>query len=103
MIRILGPQQKVPKQIKKFLANGKNKDALVEFFFQHLPHIEGLPMLFGVVELFVTHCEQCHKVANFTNDKIQIDECPELRARLIIWQKRHMPLAPCFSLKKLYK
>lgn len=78
VIRILGPQQKVPRQFKKFLANGKNKDALVEFFFQHLPHIQGLPMLLGVVELFVTHREQCHKVANFTNDEIQIDECPEL-------------------------
>ena len=35
-------------------------------------------MLLGVVELFFTHHEQCHKVANFTNDEIQIDECPEL-------------------------
>ena len=94
VIRIIDPQQEVPRQLKKFLANGKNKDALVENF-QHLPHIQGLPMLLGVVELFVTHREQCHKLANFTNDEIQIDEYPELftdhveedRSRLLLHAK----------------
>ena len=37
VIRILSPEQKVPRQFKKFLSViGKNKEALIEFFYQHL-------------------------------------------------------------------
>ncbi|CAB3997096.1 Hypothetical predicted protein [Paramuricea clavata] len=42
MIMILGPQQKVPRQFKKFLSLGKNKEALIEFIFQHMKAVEGL-------------------------------------------------------------
>lgn len=78
LIRILGPHQKVPRQFKKFLSNGKNKDAFVEFFFQHLQDIEGLPALLGEVQFFVTHGKLCHQVGNSTNGGVQIEECPEL-------------------------
>jgi hypothetical protein len=36
VVRILGADQKVPWQFKKFLSVGKNKESLIELFFQHL-------------------------------------------------------------------
>jgi hypothetical protein len=36
LVRILGADQKVPWQFKKFLSVGKNKESLIELFFQHL-------------------------------------------------------------------
>ena len=45
VIRILSPEQKVPRQFKKFLSVGKNKEALIEFFCQHLKNVRNLSNL----------------------------------------------------------
>ena len=52
VVRILGADQ-------KFLSVGKNKESLIELFFQHLKHVEKLSNLIGNVELFVSHGEMC--------------------------------------------
>ena len=44
VIRILSPEQKVPRQFKKFLSVGKNKEALIEFFYQHLKMLGTCPI-----------------------------------------------------------
>ena len=78
MIMILGPQQKVPRQFKKFLSLGKNKEALIEFIFQHMKAVEGLSTALGNMELFVSHGKLCHQVSTTSQGEILIEECAEL-------------------------
>ena len=59
VIMILSPQQKVPRQFKKFLSVGKNKEALIEFFLHHLKNVEILLTSLASVELFITHGKLC--------------------------------------------
>ena len=78
VVRILGADQKVPRQFKKFLSVGKNKESLIEFFFQHLKHVERLSNLMGNIELFVSHGKMCHQFSTNNRDEVQIEECEEL-------------------------
>ena len=77
VVRILGADQKVPRQFKKFLSVGKNKESLIEFF-QHLKHVGKLSNLIGNVELFVSHGEMCHRFCTNNREKVQVEECKEL-------------------------
>ena len=78
VVRILGADQKVPRQFKKFLSVGKNKESLVEFFFQHLKHVEKLSDLMRNVELFVSHGKMCHQLSTNSGEDVLIEECEEL-------------------------
>ena len=78
VVRILGPDQKVPQQFKKFLSVGKNKESLVEFFFQHLKHVEKLSDLMRNAELFVSHGKMCHQLSTNSGEDVLIEECEEL-------------------------
>ena len=78
VIMILGPQQKVPRQFKKFLSVGKNKEALVEFIFHHLGDVERLSNALGNMELFITHGKMCHQVTTTIQGEFLIEECEEL-------------------------
>ncbi len=78
VVRVLGADQKVPRQFKKFLSVGKNKESLIEFFFQHLKHVERLSNLMGNIELFVSHGKMCHQFSTNNRDEVQIEECEEL-------------------------
>ena len=78
VVRILGADQKVPRQFKKFLSVGKNKESLIEFFFQHLKHVERLSNLMGNIELFVSHGKKCHQFCTNNLEEVQIEECEEL-------------------------
>ena len=78
-IRIGSATQKVPRQFKKFLSLGKNKEALIEFIFQHMTTLDLAPTL-QQVTLFFTHGAKCHKFfADTLNDNmLQIETVPEL-------------------------
>ena len=78
-VRIGGTTQKVPRQLKKFLSLGENKEALIEFIFQHMTTLDLAPAL-QQVTLFFTHGAECHKFfADSSNGKMQrIESVPEL-------------------------
>lgn len=57
---IVGATQKVSRQFKKFLSSGENKEALIEFIFQHMTTLDLAPTL-QKVTLFFTHEAECHK------------------------------------------
>ena len=78
VVRILGADQKVPRHIKKFLSVGKNKESLIEFFFQHLKYFEKLSNLIGNIELFVNHGEMSHRFCTNNREEVQNEECEEL-------------------------
>ena len=78
VVRILGADQKVPRQFRKFLSVGKNKESLVEFFVQHLKHVEKLSDLMRNVELFVSHGKMCHQLSTNSGEDVLIEECEEL-------------------------
>ena len=77
VIRILSPEQKVPRQFKKFLSVGKNKEALIEFFYQHLKNVRNLSNLIEGIELLVSHGTFCHKFSA-NGGELYIEECTEL-------------------------
>ncbi len=59
-VRIGGATQKVPRQFKKFLSLGENKEALIEFIFQPMTTLD-LAQTLQQVTLFFTHGAECHK------------------------------------------
>ena len=50
---------KTPKQFKKFLSVGKNKENLIQFFFDHWKTLD--PRFLQAVELYFAHGCECHK------------------------------------------
>ena len=56
----------------------KNKECLIEFFFQRLKHVEKLSNLIRNIELFVSHGEMCHRFCTNNREEVQIEECEEL-------------------------
>jgi hypothetical protein len=60
------------------LSVGKNKESLIEFFFQHLKHVERRSNLMGNIELFVSHGKKCHQFCTNNREEVQIEECEEL-------------------------
>lgn len=77
IIKIGSPAQKTPKQFKKFLANGSNKEALVHFLFKEWASVD--PALLKGISLIMTHGEMCHNI-NCENNILLINEIPELRS-----------------------
>ena len=77
VIRILSPEQKVPRQFKKFLSVGKNKEALIEIFYQHLKNVRNQSNLIEDIELLVSHGTFCHKFSA-NGGELYIEECTEL-------------------------
>ena len=56
-VSILGDQQKVPKQWKKFLSVGSNKERLVQFLVQHWRNVPCSAL--QSTQLFATNKEEC--------------------------------------------
>ena len=59
-VRIGGATQKVPRQFKKFLSLGENKEVLIEFIYQHMTTLDLAPLLQHVTWFF-TYGAECHK------------------------------------------
>ena len=78
-VRIGSPTQKVPRQFKKFLSLGENKEALIEFIFQHMATLNLAEMLGGITFYF-THGANCHKffVDNVCGNSLKTESVPEL-------------------------
>ena len=78
-VRIGGATQKVPRQFKKFLSLGENKEALIEFIFQHMTTLD-LAQTLQQVTLFFTHGAECHKffADNLNGNVLQIESVPKL-------------------------
>ena len=74
-VSILGDQQKVPKQWKKFLSVGSNKERLVECLVQHWRNVPCSAL--QSTQLFATNKEKCyHYYCN--GDSVTVEEVPEL-------------------------
>ena len=59
-IHISKPDQLIPKQWKKYLAHGYNKENLVNFFFETWKKADVAAL--KDVTVFLTHGEQCHSI-----------------------------------------
>ena len=57
-IKIVGSNQKTPKQMKRFLALGSNKESLIEFFFQFLKTLNS--NYFEDFTVLVVHGFKCY-------------------------------------------
>ena len=67
--------QKTPKQFKKYLANGRNRELLIEFPFQCLTRCD--PGMLSNILLLVSHGEVCHFIV--VNDAVvAVTDVPDL-------------------------
>ena len=66
IINIYGRGQPVPKQWHKYLADGKNKERLVEFLFEEWSKCS--VALYEGITLFVAHGETCHALRGEGNE-----------------------------------
>ena len=78
IITIYGAEQKLPTQWGKFLKYGKNKEALVQFLFQHWSTYKS-EILHGLT-LLVCHNDECHKLlpATADNEAVIVEKINEL-------------------------
>ena len=75
VIHITRSDQKTPKQFKKYLANGRNKELLIEFLFQCWTRCD--PGILDNILLVVSHGEISHAIV--VNDAVvAVTEVPDL-------------------------
>jgi len=74
-VKIYGSDQQVPRQWKKFLSCGSNKEALVEFLFVQWSKCE--PEKLKGVKLYFTHGQLCHSFCG-KNGNLYVEAIPEL-------------------------
>ena len=91
IVRIYSEKQRVPRQWKKFLSAGENKEELMKFIFYAWQRLN--PRLLRNVEVFLAHESQCHHLTA-SNEGIVCTEVEELRcdheeadARMIVHAK----------------
>ena len=75
VIRIFSEQQKVPRQWKKFMSSGDNKEELMKFIFSTWRKAD--PQLLKGVEVFLAHEEICHRFFD-SNGEMMCSEIGEL-------------------------
>ena len=75
VFKITKPEQKTPKQFKKFLAEGSNKEGLVQFLFDIWVKMD--PMLLGEISVVIAHGEECHSFY-VENNCVVTKKLPEL-------------------------
>ncbi|XP_077968888.1 uncharacterized protein LOC144422864 [Styela clava] len=76
IIKIVGLEQKTPKQFKKFLFSGKNKEALVEFLISFAPNYQPSCSV-GKMKIFIGHGAECHCI-NFRQFQLCVSGEPSL-------------------------
>lgn len=72
--RIYSNQQKVPRQWKKFMSSGENKEELMKFIFSAWKDVD--PQLLKNVEIFLAHESMCHRFSNSHGNL----ECSEIES-----------------------
>lgn len=75
VVKITRPEQKTPKQFKKFLAEGSNKENLIEFLYESWVKCE--PQVLGHIVLVISHKDQCHSVS-VEEAKVVVNEVSDL-------------------------
>ena len=75
VVRIYGEQQKVPRQWKKFMSSGENKEELMKFLFTSWKNAD--PRLLRGIQVFLSHEEKCHSFIQ-SNEKLTCTEVEEL-------------------------
>ena len=66
-MKIYGEQQRIPRQWKKFLSNGNNKEELMKFLFEAWSIAN--PHLLNCVQV-IAHEKECHKLTESTDAMI---------------------------------
>jgi hypothetical protein len=75
VMRKFSEQQKVPRQWKKFMSSGDNKEELMKFIFSTWRKAD--PQLLKGVEVFLAHKEICHRFF-YSNGEMMCSEIGEL-------------------------
>lgn len=79
-IKIHGKEQKTPLQWKKFMSNGDNKQAFVEFLFIYWQQASFENVhVHGNLDIYVVHGSKCHKIHIYNNGRI-VTEVQELES-----------------------
>ena len=68
LTKIYGTQQRVPRQWKKFLSAGRNKEELLKFLFEEWKRC--CPQVLNGVEVLITHENECHRLYAMGNNTI---------------------------------
>ena len=66
VIRIYSEQQRVPRQWKKFMASGENKEEIMKFIFNSWRNAD--PQALKGVQVFLAHEDKCHKLTELLGD-----------------------------------
>ena len=74
---IYSEQQKVPRQWKKFMSSGTNKEELMKFIFNIWRKAD--PQLLKGVEVFLAHEEKCHRLVE-ANGRMMCSQVEELHS-----------------------
>ena len=75
IIRIFNGPQHVPRQWKKFMSNGENKEELMKFLFIHWQSAD--PGIFGNLKVYLTHESKCQSFIQYDNE-LAITEVSQL-------------------------
>ena len=75
VINIFGGLQKTPRQWKKFLKSGKNKENIMGFFFKSWCNIPY--QIFDGKEIYICHEEKCHRM-RVIEQTVVVENVPEL-------------------------
>lgn len=76
-VKIVKASQKTPKQMKKFLALGSNKENLIEFCFQHWKTLNANS--FDDFTVLVVHGFKCHRFYRNLDNELIVEEVSELQ------------------------
>ena len=68
LTKIYGTQQQIPRQWKKILSAGRNKEELLKFLFEAWKRSS--PEVLNGVELLFTHGNKCHRLYAISNNMI---------------------------------
>ena len=75
VLQITRSDQKTPKQFKKFLSSGVNKEQLVDFLFASWQNCD--PEVLNDIELYICHRAFCH-IIHTVHGKVVTTDVPEL-------------------------
>ena len=70
LTKIYGTEQRVPRQWKKFLSGGRNKEELLKFMFEEWQRSR--TEVRNGVEVLIRHENECHRLYTMSNNMV----CP---------------------------
>ena len=68
LTKIYGTEQRIPRQWKKFLSAGRNKEELLKFLFEEWQR--SIPGVLNDVEVLITYENECHRLYAMSNNMI---------------------------------